>query len=166
MRLPHPLPCVFSRTGFVRRHFLSFLSKELWSIRDFPLEVLKSPDHNRLTRWVDLDQVPFKICHGLVRRLKGWSSNGYFSSYLPVRMTEAQENMNAQRDASAECSQTRIHHREGYQSRWRRDPNGAVEHASLEGYTVQARTNQICICTSGSSCLDTLLLVGKVACEF
>ncbi|KAL7565456.1 hypothetical protein ACA910_020839 [Epithemia clementina (nom. ined.)] len=88
MQLPYPLPCVFSRMGFVRR---MLTRNEMGSIHDFPLEVLRSTDQDRLKRWVALEPVPFKICHEIVQRLKCWSSGGYLSKDTPSSSTEIQE---------------------------------------------------------------------------
>ncbi|KAL7579142.1 hypothetical protein ACA910_019167 [Epithemia clementina (nom. ined.)] len=67
------LPCVFSRSGYVRR-LLS--ARELGGIFDFPLEVIKHPSDDWLQAWLSVHPIPFKIRWEVLRRLMEYSLSG------------------------------------------------------------------------------------------
>ena len=64
---PRVLPCVFSRTGFVRR---VPSPKEVALALDFPASIYKKATEEELVRWSKLMPVPFKVRSEVLRRLR------------------------------------------------------------------------------------------------
>ncbi|KAL7577359.1 hypothetical protein ACA910_002091 [Epithemia clementina (nom. ined.)] len=70
----HPLPSVFSSSGYVRR---KLTPKELGGLWDLPQSIARGGDNAQLMRWVMAKPVPFKIRSEILGCLKRWSTEGF-----------------------------------------------------------------------------------------